>query len=253
MINKYNIPLKSIESIYLIHKKSKVKYYFWGVFILIILVIFLPWTQNIRTIGNITTLKQENRPQKINALIPGKINQWLVKEGDFVKKGDTILILSEIKEDYLDPKLIERTQSQVDAKIGSIEYYKGKIGSTSSQINNLNEAKKLKIAQLLNKANQLNNKLTSEKAELTAVENEAQLLKNQYDRQLEMFNQGLVSQTQLQQRSIAYQNSIAKKIVSENKIAQTQQEIINNKIEQNSVEQNTLRKSIKQLGIIFRI
>ena len=252
MINKYNIPLKSIESIYLIHKKSKVKYYFWGVFILIILVIFLPWTQNIRTIGNITTLKQENRPQKINALIPGKINQWFVKEGDFVKKGDTILILSEIKEDYLDPKLIERTQSQVDAKIGSIEYYKGKIGSTSSQINNLNEAKKLKIAQLLNKANQLNNKLASEKAELTAVENEAQLLKNQYDRQLEMFNQGLVSQTQLQQRSIAYQNSIAKKIVSENKIAQTQQEIINNKIEQNSVEQEYTEKINKATGDNFQ-
>ena len=179
-MNNYQIPLKAFDAILMIHAKPRIRYYFWIIIALLLLILFLPWTQNIKSKGNITTLKQEQRPQNINALIPGKIDQWFVKEGDFVLKGDTILILSEIKEDYLDPNLIGRTQNQLDAKEGSIEFYKGKITSTQLQISNLKEAKRLKIDQLKNKALQLENKLIGEKAELEANQNEVQLLKNQY-------------------------------------------------------------------------
>ena len=66
------------------------------------------------------------------------------------------------------------------------------------------QAKKLKIEQLKNKLQQLKNKLEGETAELQANENETKLLKDQYDRQLKMFEQGLVSQTQLQQKIEVY-------------------------------------------------
>jgi len=247
-MNQYNIPLKSFDAIYLIHQKSRIKYYFWTLIILLVLFLFLPWTQNIKTIGNITTLSQEQRPQKVNSPIPGKISQWKIKEGNFVKKGDTIIILTEIKEDYLDPNLITRTQSQVDAKKGSITYYKGKIGTTEMQIGNLIQAKNYKIQQLDNKISQINNKLEAENAELVANENEVTLLKNQYERQLKMFDEGLVSQTQLQQRNIQYQNAVSKKIITENKIAQTKQELINIRIEKNGVEQEYAEKINKAEG-----
>ncbi|MBK9962343.1 MAG: HlyD family efflux transporter periplasmic adaptor subunit [Saprospiraceae bacterium] len=247
-MNQYNIPLKSFDAIYLIHQKSRIKYYFWTLILLLVLFLFLPWTQNIKTIGNITTLSQEQRPQKVNSPIPGKISQWKIKEGDFVKKGDTIIILTEIKEDYLDPNLITRTQSQVDAKKGSITYYKGKIGTTEMQIGNLRQAKNYKIQQLDNKISQINNKLEAENAELVANENEVTLLKNQYERQLKMFDEGLVSQTQLQQRNIQYQNAVSKKIITENKIAQTKQELINTRIEKNGVEQEYAEKINKAEG-----
>ncbi|MBK7694254.1 MAG: HlyD family efflux transporter periplasmic adaptor subunit [Saprospiraceae bacterium] len=247
-MNQYNIPLKSFDAIYLIHQKSRIKYYFWTLILLLVLFLFLPWTQNIKTIGNITTLSQEQRPQKVNSPIPGKISQWKIKEGNFVKKGDTIIILTEIKEDYLDPNLITRTQSQVDAKKGSITYYKGKIGTTEMQIGNLRQAKNYKIQQLDNKISQINNKLEAENAELVANENEVTLLKNQYERQLKMFDEGLVSQTQLQQRNIQYQNAVSKKIITENKIAQTKQELINIRIEKNGVEQEYAEKINKAEG-----
>ncbi|MBK8404718.1 MAG: HlyD family efflux transporter periplasmic adaptor subunit [Saprospiraceae bacterium] len=247
-MNQYNITLKSFDAIYLIHQKSRIKYYFWTLILLLVLFLFLPWTQNIKTIGNITTLSQEQRPQKVNSPIPGKISQWKIKEGDFVKKGDTIIILTEIKEDYLDPNLITRTQSQVDAKKGSITYYKGKIGTTEMQIGNLIQAKNYKIQQLDNKISQINNKLEAENAELVANENEVTLLKNQYERQLKMFDEGLVSQTQLQQRNIQYQNAVSKKIITENKIAQTKQELINIRIEKNGVEQEYAEKINKAEG-----
>lgn len=241
-MNTYQVALKSFDEIFEIHHQNRIKYYFWSSMAALLLVLFLPWTQNIKTNGSITTLKQEHRPQKINSPIPGKIDKWFIKEGDLIKKGDTILILTEIKEEYLDPNLLSRTQSQVDAKNVSIVYYEGKVKATEMQIGNLLQSKKLKIEQLKNKLIQLNNKLEGEKAELTANENERNLLQNQYERQLKMFDEGLVSQTQLQQRNIQYQNAIAKKLSTENKIAQTKQEIINVRLEQNSTEQEYTEK-----------
>jgi hypothetical protein len=63
-----------------------------------------------------------------------------------------------------------------------------------------------------------------------------------------MFEQGLVSQTQLQQRNTTFQNALAKKIAAENKIAQTKQEMLLVEIEQNSVQQEYAEKISKAEG-----
>jgi multidrug resistance efflux pump len=240
--------LESNKTIYRIDKNSRVKYWFYGIVLFMLSVLFLPWTQNIQTTGYITTLYQDQRPQEINSPIPGKIQKWYVKEGDYIKKGDTILVISEIKEDYLDPNLINRTREQVQAKKEAVSNYQGKISTASSQIAALSEARKLKILQLQNKAAQLENKLKGEKAELVAAENDLRLSKDQFERQQKMFEEGLVSQTQLQQRNLLYQNSQAKKITIENKILQTQQEIVNVRLEQNSATQDYTEKISKAEG-----
>ncbi|SKB76866.1 HlyD family secretion protein [Dyadobacter psychrophilus] len=244
----YKIPLKSLDTIYLRDQESKVRYWFYGIILLLGLALFLPWTQNIKAKGDITTLFQEQRPQNINSPIPGKIAKWYVKEGDFVKAGDTIMQISEIKEDYLDPNLVGRTQEQVEAKKGAIKFYKGKAATSSSQMQALLAAKNFKLEQLKNKLVQLNNKLSGEQAELEAVTNEFNLAKDQYERQQKMFLEGLVSQTQLQQRNTSFQNALAKKITAENKIAQTKQELLIVEIDQNGVEQEYAEKISKAEG-----
>jgi len=249
---QYEIPLKSLDQIYVAGEHRIARSWFIGFVIFLVAVLFLPWTQNIKAKGNITTLYQEQRPQDIHSPIPGRILRWSVKEGDFIKKGDTILQISEIKEDYLDPNLIDRTRQQLDAKKGTIDYYKQKAGTSAFQIETLNNAKQLKIKQLENKLKQLDNKLTGEKAELIAVTNEFELAKNQYERQQKMFEEGLVSQTQLQQRNLTFQNALAKRVMVDNKIAQTQQEVINTRIEQNSVEQEYAEKISKAAGDRFQ-
>lgn len=239
---------KAYSHIYRFQTKSKIKYWFWAILIFALLVLFLPWTQNIKADGNVTTQFQDQRPQEINSPIPGKIEKWYVKEGNFVKKGDTILKISEVKEDYLDPNLVNRTKEQLNAKKEAIQYYQGKIKTAGSQISALNQAKDLKIKQLDNKTSQLRNKLKAEQAELNAVENELKLSKDQYERQQKMYNEGLVSQTELQKRNISYQNSLSKKIVTENKLAQTQQEFTNISLEQNNVVQDYAEKISKTEG-----
>jgi multidrug efflux pump subunit AcrA (membrane-fusion protein) len=191
---------------------------------------------------------QENRPQDIQTQIAGRIAKWYVKEGDMVRKGDTILFLSEVKDDYLDPLLLERTREQATAKRNSIDYYKGKAATTQMQIQAIEKGRELKIQQLKNYLNQLRSKLKAEQAELVAASNDYTFALDQRDRQRKMFQEGLVSQTQLQQRELAYQNSTAKKTVIENKIAQTKQEIENNQVEQNSAIQEYMEKMQKAEG-----
>lgn len=244
--------LQSVDKIYLINKESRVKR--WFLFILLggIIVLFLPWTQNIQVKGNVSTLYQEQRPQQLNSPIPGRIIKWYVKNGDYVKKGDTILQLSEVKEDYLDPLLVKRTEQQVEAKKGVRDYYEAKVGTTNSQIEALNSARDLKLSQLKVKISQLNNKLAGEEAELAAANNELRMSADQYDRQKKMYDEGLVSLTQFQQRSVSYQNALAKKTSAENKIAQTRQEIVNVSIEQNATIQDYNEKLSKTEGERFQ-
>ncbi len=98
---------------------------FLGAFAIVgIIILFLPWTQNITGKGNVTTLTPDQRPQTIQSPIPGRIETWFVREGDFVAKGDTIMQISEIKSEYFDPNLVERTAQQRDAKQTCVKPHK---------------------------------------------------------------------------------------------------------------------------------
>lgn len=78
--------LQSIDNIYHINRDSRVKRWFYIFLVFGIVVLFLPWTQNIKVRGNVSTLYQDQRPQQLNSPIPGKIIKWYVKNGDYVKK-----------------------------------------------------------------------------------------------------------------------------------------------------------------------
>ncbi|MEJ5993134.1 HlyD family efflux transporter periplasmic adaptor subunit [Pedobacter sp. Du54] len=244
--------VKSIEHIYHINRDSSVKQWFFIFLALCVVVLILPWTQNIKVRGNVSTLYQNQRPQQLNSPIPGRIIKWYVKNGDHVKKGDTLLQLAEIKEDYMDPLLVERTQQQIKAKIGVREYYRAKVGTTDNQLSALNASRELKLNQLKVKISQLNNKLVGEEAELVAANNELKISEDQYNRQKKMYEDGLVSLTQFQQRSVSFQNTLAKKTAIENKLAQTRQEIVTVNIEQDAAIQDYTEKVSKTEGERFQ-
>lgn len=229
---------KSFAHIYQQGKSTEIKPWLIGFLLLLAAILFLPWTQNIRSKGSITSLFQEQRPQKIYSPIAGKISKWWVKEGDFVKKGDTLAKITEIKEDYLDPNLVPRTQEQLNAKKSYLEFYAQKVQANQAQITNLKSSKTIKLEQLKNKIAQINQKLVGEKAELEAASNEALLIKDQFERNRKMFQEGLISQTQFQQRNAAAQNALAKKTIAENKVNQSLQDLRNANMEQGAIEQD---------------
>lgn len=246
----YNI--RSYTQIYLHDKNSRVKWWFYGLAALFILFLFLPWTQNIRARGSVTTLYQDQRPQQVNTLIGGRVMKWHIKEGDYVKAGDTLVQLAEVKVDYLDPNLLERTKEQLAGKQLSVTYYKNKVGATQQQIGAINAGLTYKLNQLQNKLRQLELKVQADSAEAVAAANDLAISTKQFGRQKLMYDSGLVSLTQLETRTQQYQNALAKKISTDNKFANSKQELTITRIEMNAVEQENIEKVSKAQGDQFQ-
>jgi len=217
----------------------------------LLLSLFLPWTQNIQSNGQVSTLNPQQRPQQINSIIAGRIAQWNVKDGDFVKKGDTLLRITEIKEEYLDPSQLSRVDEQIKAKDASIDFYQNKATATNSQASALNNSKRLKLSQLVNKLKQYRLLVQSDSMSYLASENQLKIAQQQLQRQKQMYDAGLKSLTDFEQRQQAYQDALSKKISAENKFYNSKNELINMRIEQSSIEQEYTEKILKATGDRF--
>jgi len=217
----------------------------------LLLCLFLPWTQNIQSNGQVSTLNPQQRPQQINSIIAGRIAQWNVKDGDLVKKGDTLLRITEIKEEYLDPSQLSRVDEQIKAKDASIDFYQNKASATNAQASALDNSKNLKLSQLIIKLKQYNLLVQSDSMSFLASENQLKIASQQLQRQKQMFDAGLKSLTDLEQRQQAYQDALSKKISAENKFYNSKNELLNMKIERSSIAQEYSEKILKATGDRF--
>lgn len=237
--NKTNSPsLQKFETIKNLNSNSNSKILnriIVSVCILGILILFLPWTQNISGSGSVTTLKPNQRPQSIQSVISGRIENWYVQEGDFVNKGDTILYISEIKEDYMDPNLVANTKKQVDAKKMSLESYGSKVTTLSSQIKSIESEKNLKLEQAQNKIKQSLLKIKSDSIDLVAVKTQLKIANTQFNRAVQLNNEGLKPLTDVEDKRLKLQEVQAKIITQENKFLTSKNEYINSKVETNRI------------------
>jgi multidrug resistance efflux pump len=210
-----------------------------------IIVLFLPWTQNISGSGSVTTLKPNQRPQTIQSVISGRIEKWFVKEGDFVKKGDTIMFISEIKEDYFDSNLVQNTQNQMTAKKAALDSYSSKVGALSAQIQSIENERKLKKEQAINKIKQSKFKIKSDSIDLVAVKTQLQIANTQFNRATQLNKEGLKPMTDVEEKRLKLQEVEAKIITQENKLLTSKNEYINAKVEINRIDAEYSEKVAK--------
>lgn len=235
--NKNSIPVSNLEKHSAVQQLNNPKHYkilnkVLVVFsILCVVVIFLPWTQNISGSGAVTTLKPNQRPQTIQSLISGRIEKWYVNEGDYVEKGDTILFISEIKEDYLDPNLVENTKNQMDAKVDAVGAYEGKVEALGSQMGAINNERNLKSKQAKNKIKQAILKIKSDSMDLEAIKTQIKIANTQFKRAVQLNKEGLKPLTDVEEKRLKLQEIEAKIITQENKLLSSENELINARVE----------------------
>lgn len=188
---------------------------------------FLPWTQNIRAKGNVTTLSPNDRPQSIQTTISGKIEKWYVNEGQLVDIGDTIIQISEVKEDYMDPEILRNTNNQITAKSQSSKAYAEKANNLNQQLKALINGKEVKLEQNKIKVKQTVLKIQSDSIDLVAAKTKEEIENNQLQRIQNLYDQGLKSLTDLEAKRLSAQETVAKVIAIENKINNSQNELLN--------------------------
>lgn len=215
------------------------------------IVLLLPWTQNIRSRGYLTTLTPDQRPQTIQSPIPGRIEKWYVREGDMVNKGDTILFISEVKGEYFDPRLVERTGMQIKNKEASVVSYESKVGALNRQMGALRNEQNLKTEQARNKLLQANLKVKSDSIDLEAAKTNLTIAERQFDRTQQLQTEGLKAMTDVEEKRLKLQETQAKLISQENKLLAARNEILNARFEIERVKAEYTDKISKASSDMF--
>ena len=205
-------------------------------FVFFILVLFLPWQQNIQANGKVTTFLPEGRPQEIHTNIAGRVKYWKIKEGDFVKKGDTILVLNEIKTEYLDPDLLNQTETQITAKEQSVLSYSSKVDAINDQITQLENNRNLSQGKAKNKIEQEQYKLKAEQAEYAAAVSALAIAQKQLERDSLLAVDKLRSALEVENRRLKFQDALAKKLGAEAKLKVGLNAVENARIELRNIQ-----------------
>lgn len=249
--NKNSIPVSNLEKHNAVQQLSNSKHYkilnkILVIFsVICVIVIFLPWTQNISGSGAVTTLKPNQRPQTIQSLISGRIEKWYVNEGDYVEKGDTILFISEIKEDYLDPNLIENTGNQMKAKENAVRSYADKVIALEDQMGAIQNEKNLKLRQAQNKLKQAYLKIQSDSIDFEASKTQLKIAQTQYKRSVSLEKEGLKAMTDVEEKRLKLQETEAKIITQENRYITSTNEVLNATMELNRIRAEYAEKKAK--------
>lgn len=239
------VELQSVSNIYVRKYSKAIKYLLLAIGISGVIILLMPWTQNVESYGKVTTLNPEKRPQTITSRIGGRIEKWFINEGQYVKKNDTIAFISEIKDEYIDPQLINRSEQQIKAKETTLESYEQKVNAVNSQIDALNKTLLLKMEQARNKIIQAKIKVTTDSIEAQTSLNNYKTAEEQLKRYEELLSKGVISKTDLENRRIKVQEALAKKTSSDNKFMSTKNELLNAEIDLNTVQQDYQEKLMK--------
>lgn len=202
-----------------------------GFAIAVFVILFFPWTQNISGRGEVTTLTPDQRPQTIQSAIPGRIVEWHVREGDFVKKGDTIMQIAEVKSDYFDPNLVQRTQQQRDAKAMSVRSYDEKVSAQERQIEAFRQERKLKLEQARNKLQQAKYKVQMDSIDMETAEINIGIAQTRFLRTKDLQDSGFVAVKDLEEAKLKLQENERKLVSSKNKLLASKNEVLNAEFE----------------------
>jgi len=156
-----------------------------------LIVLFLPWQQNVQGKGSVTSLRPQDRPQVVPTVIAGRIVGWHVAEGQYVTKGTLLVEISEVKEAYLDPNTLERYREQRDAKHSAVSAKRAKVGALLRQVQALERSREFGIAKA-------RTKVALYEAALSAASTDSLVADRQLQRNQQLFDEGLKSRTELE-------------------------------------------------------
>ena len=163
-----------------------------------LIIIFVPWTQTITVTGQMSAYTPYERPQDVEAQIPGRIKKWYVLEGDQVKEGDLILELEDTDPNFMSPQLLafldqrkkalEKTQQAALARIDQLDK---RIVEMRSLVKAAVPSAEARVVEAGNKVREAYQKVEAAKiAAMTAALN--------IERHKQLSKRGLVSQRELE-------------------------------------------------------
>ncbi|MDX2261087.1 MAG: HlyD family efflux transporter periplasmic adaptor subunit [Gemmatimonadales bacterium] len=219
-----------------------------GIGAVVVVLMFLPWQQYVTGKGSVIAYRPQDRPQVVNTAIAGRITAWHVAEGQFVRRGQPIITLAEIKDDYLDPATADRYGEQVQAKGSAADAKRAKVRALGEQIVALEEARELKAQQLQAKVEQVRFTLVADSAAVQAALLDSTIALRQLGAQEALYRDGLKSLVELEAARNRAQAVAARVVQARGTLAKTRAELDNAMLEIRAVAAEYADKLAKAQG-----
>jgi multidrug resistance efflux pump len=125
----YHSEFKSVQTVYTPRNyKSLLKKFAFAIVSVAVVLAITPWVQFSRGYGTVLAYNPNNRIQQVTATVSGVIEEWLVQEGEVVKKGQPIVRVVDN-----DPNYLKRLEANRDAAIAKFEA--AKAASDTARLN----------------------------------------------------------------------------------------------------------------------
>jgi multidrug efflux pump subunit AcrA (membrane-fusion protein) len=219
-----------------------------GIGAVVVLLMFLPWQQYVTGKGSVIAFRPQDRPQVVNTAIAGRITEWHVAEGQFVRRGQPIISLAEIKDDYLDPATADRYGEQVQAKGSAADAKRAKVRALGEQISALVEARELKAQQLQAKVEQVRFTVIADSAAVQVALLDSAIALRQVGAQETLYRDGLKSLVELEGARNRAQAVAARVVQARGTLAKSRAELDNALLEIRAVAAEYADKLAKAQG-----
>lgn len=127
---------------------------------------FVPWQQTIVGSGEVSVFSPNDRPQTVEAQIPGRISKWFVQEGQVVSAGEVIAEIEDIDSKFLDPNLVKTIERQNDALKGSLTAEQSRLTKIQTQITQVEGSRNQQLRNAKERVRQSKNRVNAAKASL---------------------------------------------------------------------------------------
>ncbi|MBX9687518.1 MAG: HlyD family secretion protein [Candidatus Obscuribacterales bacterium] len=165
---------------------------------LVLLLLFVPWQQSVSGLGKIIIFSPMERPQNIEAQIPGRLKHWHVHEGQKVSKGQLIAELSDLDPKFLDPEQLERLKSQKKALSARKQAAELRYNSLKEQIESLKLSQKAAVPSANERARQAKDRIWSAEQGVEAARQNTHTTELNLSRLKDLYENGLRSKRDLE-------------------------------------------------------
>lgn len=182
---------------------------FLAVFILLMLggmalgLVWIPWQQTVVAPGALIVLDPDDRPQEVHAPIQGRLERWLVQEGEGVSRGQRILELAEIDVKFLGEGQLSRLVEQIRASENQAKAMEDHVKALEEQILAMEKAREAVMAAARAKVTQSLQKIEQERQSMRASGQSLEASAINIDRIESLEKQGLRSRRDRELASVS--------------------------------------------------
>jgi multidrug resistance efflux pump len=164
-----------------------------------VMLVTVPWRQNITASGRVAAINPLDRMQTLPAPVTGRLVRVLVQEGSEVEKGDLLVEMSD-----QDPLYAQRLEQQLEFARDKILAARDQVASYDQQLRNLEEARELAISSADFELKVAEQKVRAARQHLEAAQADLVQKRADRDRRQRLFAKRLVSELDYQTAEAAF-------------------------------------------------